>query len=118
MDMRIETLRFSLRDFSDADRQSFVDYQLDPRYRRLHDRVDGDAEHAARLFDLFMAWRLEAPRQNFQIGIFERATSRLCGCAGLRGAGKPEGTAVVGLELTPRRLGAAWCGHRSGGRSH
>jgi [ribosomal protein S5]-alanine N-acetyltransferase len=101
MEMRIETRRFSLRDFSDADRQSFIDYQLDPRYRRLYDRIDADAEHPARLFDLFMAWQSQNPRQNLQIGIFERTTSRLCGCAGLRRAGKPEGTAVLGLELTP-----------------
>jgi ribosomal-protein-alanine N-acetyltransferase len=101
MEMQIGTPRFWLRDFSDADRQPFVDYQLDPRYRRLYDRIDADAQQAAKLFDLFIAWQSQNPRQNLQIGIFERTTSRLCGCAGLRRAGKPEGMAVLGLELTP-----------------
>lgn len=101
MDMQIETPRFLLRDFSDADRQSFIDYQMDPRYRRLYDQIAADTGRASKLFDLFMVWRWQNPRQNFQIGIFERTTSRLCGCAGLRRAGKAEGTGVLGLELTP-----------------
>jgi ribosomal-protein-alanine N-acetyltransferase len=110
MDMQIETSRFLLRDFSDADRQSFIAYQMDPRYRGLYDQIDSDAGRAIKLFDLFSEWRGQVPRQNFQIGIFERTTSRLCGCAGLRRAGKSEGTAVLGLELTPDdwgRYGAA-----------
>jgi [ribosomal protein S5]-alanine N-acetyltransferase len=101
MAMLIETPRFVLRDFSEADRQSFIDYQMDPRYQTLYDWVDTDPGRANTLFDLFSAWRQQNPRQNFQIGIFERTCSRLCGCAGLRQAGKPKGTAVFGLELTP-----------------
>ena len=110
VDMQIETPRFLLRDFSEADRWSFIDYQMDPRYRSLYDLLGSDAGRANDLFDLFSAWRRQNPRQNFQIGIFEGTTSRLCGCAGLRRAGKPEGTAVLGLELTPNdwgRYGAA-----------
>lgn len=108
--MQIETPRFLLRDFSAADRRSFINYQMDARYRGLYDQIDSDAGHANKLFDLFGVWRWQNPRQNLQIGIFERTTSRLCGCAGLRCAGKPEGTAVLGLELTPDdwgRYGAA-----------
>ena len=48
-----------------------------------------------------MAWQHHTPRQNFQVGIFAQDTGRLCGCAGLRKAGKAEGTAVLGIELTP-----------------
>ena len=103
--MHIETPRFLLRDFSEADRQSFIDYQMDPRYQGLYDSVDAEAGRATTLFDLFSVWRQQNPRQNFQVGIFERTSSRLCGCAGLRQAGKSEGTAVFGLELTPNDWG-------------
>ena len=99
--MRIETPRFLLRDFSEADRKPFIDYQMDPRYQGLYDWIDADAGRPNELFDLFRVWRQQNPRQNFQVGVFERTSSRLCGCTGLRQAGKPEGIAVFGLELTP-----------------
>jgi ribosomal-protein-alanine N-acetyltransferase len=99
--MQIETPRLLLRDFSDADRQPFIDYQMDPRYRGLYDSIDADAGRVHELFDLFGMWRQQNPRRNLQVGIFERTSSRLCGCAGLRQAGRPEGTAAFGLELTP-----------------
>ena len=101
MAMRIETPRFLLRDFSEADRKSFIDYQMDPRYQALYDWDDTAPGRATTLFDLFSVWRQQNPRQNFQVGIFERTSSRLCGCGGLRQASKPKGTAVFGLELTP-----------------
>jgi [ribosomal protein S5]-alanine N-acetyltransferase len=102
--MLIETPRFVLRDFSEADRQSFIDYQMDPRYQAVYDWIDTEPRRANELFDLFRVWRQQNPRQNFQVGIFERTSSRLCGCVGLRQAGKPEGAAVFGLE---RRYGVA-----------
>jgi ribosomal-protein-alanine N-acetyltransferase len=48
-----------------------------------------------------LAWQREEPRRNLQLGLFERDTGRLCGCAGLRRAGQDEATAVLGIELTP-----------------
>ena len=53
MAMHMETPRFLLRDFSEADRQSFIDYQMDPRYQALYDWVDTDPGRATTLFDLF-----------------------------------------------------------------
>jgi ribosomal-protein-alanine N-acetyltransferase len=103
--MHIETARFILRDFAEADRQPFVDYQIDSRYRRLYDISDTDASGANTLFALFGEWRKESPRQNYQVGIFDRIGSRLCGCAGLRRAGQPERAAVFGLELSPDNWG-------------
>ncbi|MGH6842497.1 MAG: hypothetical protein ACREDV_10470, partial [Methylocella sp.] len=41
------------------------------------------------------------PRENFQVGVFDSVTGRLCGCAGLRKTGQPHDTAVLGSELTP-----------------
>lgn len=41
------------------------------------------------------------PRANLQLGIFERLGGRLCGSGGLRRDGCADGTAVLGIELTP-----------------
>ena len=98
--MLIRTPRFTLRDFRTEDRAAFVSYQMDPRYRGLYDAAEGEGDARA-LFDLFLAWRRISPRENYQFGIFEAEAGRLCGCAGLRQAGAPPGTAVLGIELTP-----------------
>ena len=103
--MQIETPRFRLRDFLEGDRQSFVDYQMDPRYRNLYDFADSDDTRANELFNLFSDWREQDPRQNYQLGIFERRNSQLCGCAGLRQSGQQERIAVLGLELSPDHWG-------------
>ncbi len=98
--MPVSTREFLLRDFAESDRAAFVAYQMDPRYRRLYD-LSADDKLAHNLFGLFLAWQQDEPRQNLQVGIFERSTERLCGCAGLRKAGSEKGTAVFGIELTP-----------------
>lgn len=82
--MYIKTGRFLLRDFSEVDRRPFIDYQMDPRYRRLYDLPGADPASASTLFDLFGEWRCQHPRQNYQVGIFDRIDFHLCGCAGLR----------------------------------
>ena len=61
------------------------------RDTRLYDWLDADAGRATTLFDLFSVWRQQNPRQNFQVGIFERTSSRLCGCTGLRRQGSQKG---------------------------
>jgi [ribosomal protein S5]-alanine N-acetyltransferase len=99
--MLVHTPRFILRDFLEADRAAFISYQMDPHYRCLYDIGQTDEQRAQNLFDLFITWQREVPRQNFQAGIFERETGRLCGCAGLRKAGRQDETAVLGIELTP-----------------
>ncbi len=99
--MHIDTPRFVLRDFEEAHRPAFVAYQRDPRYRRLYDLSSTGGQQSHELFTRFLAWQQESPRRNFQIGIFERGTGRLYGCAGLRKAGMGEGTAVLGIELAP-----------------
>lgn len=98
--IQIRTPRFWLRDFEEEDRAAFVSYQTDPRYRRLYDLGEGQ-DGALSLFDLFASWRRASPRENHQLGVFDVATRRLCGCAGLRQAGAPPGVAVLGVELTP-----------------
>ena len=99
--MQIATRRFVLRDLERADLTAFLSYQTDPRYRRLYDLDEAYAERASELFRLFLSWQQEQPRRNYQLGIFERATGRLCGCAGLRRDGAGEGQAFLGIELAP-----------------
>lgn len=99
--VQIAARRFVLRDFDESDRAAFVAYQMDPRYRRLYGHGRENDHDAQKLFDRFIAWQAEAPRRNLQVGIFERETHRLCGCAGLRREGCDENTAILGIELTP-----------------
>lgn len=102
--MNVHTPRITLRDFNQGDRAVFVAYQMDPRYRRLYDFSD-DQARADKLFDLFLTWQSEVPRHNFQIGIFDSATKRLCGCAGLRVRPDDQEAAVIGIELAPSDWG-------------
>ena len=101
--VRIEMPRFLLRDFEEADRGTFVAYQTDPRYAALYDLDPDDKRRMEELFDLFVAWQRASPRSNFQLGLFDRRTGKLCGCAGLRGVGAEE--AVFGIELAPSEWG-------------
>jgi len=99
----IDLSRFLLRDFGESDRGEFVSYQADPRYLALYDLDGGDARRAQDLFDRFLEWQATNPRANIQLGIFDRRTGGLCGCAGLRDIG--DGTAVLGIELAPEQWG-------------
>ena len=99
----IRTPRLLLKDFEAADRAAFVGYQTDPRYLRLYDFPEGDTARADRLFDRFLDWQREQPRRSLQLGVFDRTTGRLLGCAGLRRA--DEASAVLGLELAPAEWG-------------
>jgi ribosomal-protein-alanine N-acetyltransferase len=103
--MDLRTARFCLRDFTPDDRDSLVAYQRDPRYRQLYNIDASDDRTSHELFDRFLAWQRAVPRHNFQLGIFDRGTQRLCGCAGLRKALDQEGTAALGIELAPAQWG-------------
>lgn len=94
--------RIVLRDFEEADRAAFLEYQTDPRYLALYD-YDADLERPSQLFDRFLQWQAEVPRTHFQIGIFDVDTERLIGCGGLRKAERD--VAVLGLELAPVEWG-------------
>jgi ribosomal-protein-alanine N-acetyltransferase len=99
--MMLETRRFVLRDFVEADRPAFLAYQMDARYRALYGFGEEHLQRANDLFDRFLGWQLDEPRANIQLGIFGRIDDRLCGCAGLRIAALQPGTATLGIELTP-----------------
>lgn len=94
--------RIVLRDFEEIDRAAFLKYQTDPRYLRLYDFGSG-IDRPNELFDQFLQWQDEQPRRNIQLGIIERASGRLLGCAGLRKS--DDDVAVLGLELAPNEGG-------------
>ena len=100
--IEIKLRRIVLRDFNEADRAAFLEYQTDPRYLQLYD-YDQGIERPNRLFDLFNEWQHEAPRRNMQLGIVESESGRLLGCGGLRKA--DDDTAVLGIELAPNEWG-------------
>jgi hypothetical protein len=54
--MLVRMSRFTLRDFREADRQAFVAYQIDPRYRQLY-RFGDDHRRAHELFERFLSWQ-------------------------------------------------------------
>ena len=101
--MRITLPRFILRDFEAADRDAFVSCQMDPRYLRLYDFDPDDEQRAHRLFALFREWQDEKPRSNFQVGIFDGNTGKLCGNVGLRKS--DQDSATFGIELAPDEWG-------------
>jgi ribosomal-protein-alanine N-acetyltransferase len=102
MQASINRPRITLREFTESDRASFIQYQTDPRYLRLYDFAP-EAERPSQLFDLFLQWQDERPREKFQLGIFDSRNGALLGSAGLRKAG--EGSAIFGIELAPGQWG-------------
>ena len=94
--------RITLRDFTENDRASFIQYQTDPQYLRLYDFAPG-TERPSQLFDLFLQRQDERPRENYQLGIFDTRSGALLGSAGLRTA--DERSAIFGIELAPTQWG-------------
>lgn len=100
--MEIVTRRFVLRDPVEADRPAFLAYQADSRMHAFHG--PGEALDGHDLFDTFLEWASESPRQNYQLLIVQRYEPRaLVGCCGLRGAGP--GQMDLGIELAPNYWG-------------
>ncbi|WP_416673801.1 GNAT family N-acetyltransferase [Egbenema bharatensis] len=104
--MEIVTKRFLLRDFIEADRSSFLDYQADPRSHVFREPSKASLEHSTRLFESFRTWASEHPRLNYQLAIVQRREpSVLIGCGGLRGRGYDAGEMELGIELAPNYWG-------------
>jgi RimJ/RimL family protein N-acetyltransferase len=98
----LETARFALREFDAADRQAFVVCQADPAFARFHTDDERREGHADCVFDLFLRWRLEAPRRNVQLAIARKPDlAGYVGTVGMRSEGLSAGTAEIGIELVP-----------------
>jgi [ribosomal protein S5]-alanine N-acetyltransferase len=100
--MEIITKRFLLRDFVEADRSSFVEYQADPHSQVFYEPGATGSEHTNRLFDTFQMWASEQPRRNYQLAIVQhQEPCALVGCCGLRGSECDTGEMELGIELAP-----------------
>ncbi|AFZ05086.1 hypothetical protein Osc7112_0481 [Oscillatoria nigro-viridis PCC 7112] len=104
--IKIVTKRFLLRDFVDADRSPFLEYQADPRNQTFYEPAQSTPDRAARLFEMFQAWADDRPRLNYQLAIVQRQEPyALVGCCGLRGELCETGEMEFGLELAPAYWG-------------
>jgi RimJ/RimL family protein N-acetyltransferase len=105
--MEIKTARFLLRDFVDDDVSAFEKHHLDARFLEHRAEAESCPGHATELVQRFQAWASEIPRRNFQLAVTKRNNgSLLVGCAGLRSADAPEGTAEFGMDLASRYWGS------------
>jgi len=100
MNIVIPTRRLTLREYRSYDREQFVAYQTDPAFTLFHEESELGEDNADRVFQLFLDWQQQAPRQNFQLAIAMRDDdAELVGSCGVRMAGCAPGEAVFGVEL-------------------
>jgi len=97
----IATRRFSIRDFTTAERAAFCTYHADPRYRALFEPARAESGGPEELLARFAAWAAEVPRRNYQLAVVAREGGALVGCCGLRRASLDADAAEMGLELSP-----------------
>ncbi|GLT11993.1 GNAT family N-acetyltransferase [Sulfitobacter porphyrae] len=101
--------RFLVREFAEHDRNAFIACHLDPAFLLFHLERERGAEHASHVFDLFLAWQGDAPRQNHQYAIAPRdVPDGYVGNVGIRAQGLEPGQAELGIELIP-----SWWGKRA-----
>ncbi|MGF1621606.1 MAG: GNAT family N-acetyltransferase [Rhodomicrobiaceae bacterium] len=101
-DIVLQTDRFLLRDYREADRHAFLAYQADPDFIAFRRSEALTADSANAVFDKFLLWRDAKPRLNFQFAIWpsENATETIGSC-GIRRNGCAAGEAEFGMELAP-----------------
>jgi RimJ/RimL family protein N-acetyltransferase len=104
--VELTTERLILRDFTADDRAALIAYQSDPRYVEFCGPDETGHAHTLNLLDMFLRWKAEQPRQNYQLAIVERAGSPdPIGCCGVRSKAFESGTAEIGLEVAPQCWG-------------
>lgn len=98
----LRTSRFSLREFTEDDRDAFIASHQAPLFARFHQPHEREVAHLSSVFDLFLAWQSETPRRNYQLAIATReAEAGYIGNVGLRMQGMAEGEGEIGIELRP-----------------
>jgi RimJ/RimL family protein N-acetyltransferase len=98
----IDTLRFTVREFTEHDREAFIACHLDAEFSQFHLESERGTAHASAVFDHFLIWQREKPRQNYQFAIAPREDpGAYIGNVGVRTAGLVPGEAELGVELIP-----------------
>lgn len=103
-----KTKRFCVREFCESDREAFLACHRDPMFARFHQPHERGEKHLATVFDLFLEWQRQGPRQNFQFAISKTDDEAgYVGNTGFRTSGLAAGECELGIELVP----ALWhCG--------
>ncbi|MCO5070759.1 MAG: GNAT family N-acetyltransferase [Rhizobiaceae bacterium] len=104
------TERFRIREFTEDDREPFVACHFDPVFSSHHLEHERGGAHASSVFDAFLTWQVEQPRENYQFAVTSRDDpTGYVGNVGLRTRGLPSGEGELGIELIPAwwRQGAA-----------
>lgn len=96
----IKTARFTVREFTEHDREAFIACHLDPKFSQFHLESERGAAHASAVFDLFLIWQREEPRKNHQFAIAPNEDPRAyIGNVGVRTGEMVPGEAELGVEL-------------------
>jgi RimJ/RimL family protein N-acetyltransferase len=106
----LKSRRFCLREFTDADRAAFLACHANPQFAAHHESSELQLDHLGAVFDLFLGWRDERSRRNFQFVIAPLGDpDHYIGNVGVRTEGLPPGHGELGIELVPSwwRRGAA-----------
>lgn len=103
--MEIAAPRLILRDFAAEDLLGFLELHSDPRHAEFYGPEETGPDLVRSLFERFLHWAAERPRQNYQLAVVERDSGQLIGTCGVRLEGCPAGTGDFGLQLAPEHWG-------------
>lgn len=70
--MEIQSTRFILRDFTEADHLAFAAYHADPRLLAFFGLEQASPDLAEQRLAKFAAWATQQPRFNYQLAVFRR----------------------------------------------
>jgi len=97
-----KTERFCVSEFRESDRGAFLACHRDPTFSRFHQPDERSEKHLSAVFDLFLAWQRQDPRQNFQFAISKTDNDDgYVGNTGFRTSGLAAGACELGIELIP-----------------
>lgn len=91
-----------MREFHDSDRHAFVRYHQNAHYLKHYTADEMSADSLNQLFDRFLQWQVESPRQNWQLAVCLTSNpDQVIGTAGVRLEDQAAGTGEAGLDLDP-----------------
>ncbi len=106
--MRLETLRLTLREYTEDDTAAVLAYQSDPRYLRYYPWEERTLEDVRRFVGAFVEWQSESPRRRFQLAVLLRESGMLIGSCGVRRKPDDDTEADIGFELSPEHWGRGY----------
>lgn len=99
--MLIQTERLLLREFKIDDFLRLFEYQNKTEYLKYYGKQNNKKEEVEKLLKLFISWKNQKPRMNYQFAIEIKNDNRLVGNCGIRKNQKSINSAEIGFELDP-----------------